>query len=89
MPSRKKKATPKPRVRATKKVRTVRNVEHTQLEVYAIWLNEYYKSLVSAGFSDEMALALMMDKESYPAWVNFEIPKTKDANNFLDEEDED
>lgn len=89
MSSRKKRATPKPRVRATKRVRTVKNVEHTQLEVYAIWLNEYYKALVSAGFSDEMALALMMDKESYPAWVNFEIPKNTDVSKFLDEEDED
>jgi hypothetical protein len=30
-----------------------------------------------------------MDSNSYPAWLNFEIPKNIDASDFLDEEDED
>jgi len=32
---------------------------------------------------------LIMDKESYPAWVNFELPKNVDPSKYLDEEDED
>lgn len=86
---RKKKAAPRKKVRTVKRVRTVKNPYHSKLEVYAIWLNEYYKSLKDAGFTDEIALSLLMDKGSYPAWVNFELPKNVDPSAYLDEEDED
>lgn len=86
---RKRKATPKKKVKTVKRVRTVKTFEHTKLEVYAIWLNEYYKSLKDAGFPEDICLSLIMDKSSYPAWVNFEIPKNVDASKFIDEEDED
>lgn len=91
---RKKKAAPKnttskKKVKSVRRPRTVKTFEHTKLEVYAIWLNEYYKSLRDAGFTDEIALSLLMDKESYPSWVKFEIPKNVDPSKYLDEEDED
>ena len=86
---RKKKAAPKKNVKTVRRPRTVKTFEHTKLEVYAIWLNEYYKSLRDAGFTDEIALSLLMDKESYPSWVKFEIPKNVDPSKYLDEEDED
>lgn len=90
MPARrKKKATPKKKIKTVRRPRTVKTIEHTKLEVYAIWLNEYYKSLKDAGFPEEICLSLIMDKESYPAWVNFELPKNVDASKYLDEEDED
>lgn len=94
-PRKKKKVAPRKKIVSRKKIvtvrrpRTVKTAEHTKLEVYAIWLNEYYKSLRAAGFSDEIALSLIMDRNSYPAWLNFEIPKNIDASDFLDEEDED
>ena len=82
MAGRKKKAAPK-------KVRTVENAEYTELEIYAIWLNEYYKALRSAGFAADLALSLIMDKQSYPAWVKFQIPNDVDVSKYVDEEDED
>lgn len=86
---RKKKATPKKAIKTVRRPKTVKTFEHTKLEVYAIWLNEYYNSLKAAGFPEDICLSLIMDKESYPAWVNFEIPKDIDAKKFIDEEDED
>jgi hypothetical protein len=89
MPPRKKKATPRKKIKTVKRIRTVKTIEHTKLEVYAIWLNEYYNSLKAAGFPEDICLSLIMDKESYPAWVNFEIPKDINPSKYLDEEDED
>ena len=86
---RKKKATPKKKVKTVKRVRTVKNPYHTELEVYAIWLNEYFNALKAAGFPEDLCLSLIMDKESYPSWVKFEIPKNVDPSKYLDEEDED
>jgi hypothetical protein len=86
---RKKKTTPRKKISTVKRVRTVKTIEHTNLEVYAIWLNEYYNSLKAAGFPDDICLSLIMDKSSYPAWVKFELPKNVDASKFIDEEDED
>lgn len=89
MPAKRKRATPKKQIKRVKRIRTVKTFEHTKLEVYAIWLNEYYKSLKDAGFPEDICLSLIMDKSSYPSWVNFEIPKNVDASKFIDEEDED
>ncbi len=52
MPPRKKK--PQPRRR---KPHTVENEEYTALEMYCIWLNEYYNSLLRAGFKSDLALS--------------------------------
>lgn len=86
---RKRKATPKKKIKTVKRVRTVKNPFHTELEVYAIWLNEYYNSLRAAGFPEDICLSLIMDKQSYPAWVQFKLPKNVDPSAYLDEEDED
>jgi hypothetical protein len=86
---RKKKATPKRKVRTIKRVRTVKNPYHTELEVYAIWLNEYFNALKEAGFPEDICLSLIMEKDSYPAWVEFKLPKNVNPSKYLDEEDED
>jgi hypothetical protein len=84
MPPRKKK--PQPRSR---KPRTVENEEYTALEMYCIWLNEYYNSLLKAGFKSELALSFVMDKSSYPGWVEYKAPTEEEIKKYLDEEDED
>jgi hypothetical protein len=84
MPPRKKK--PQPRNR---KPRTVENEEHTALEMYCIWLNEYYNSLLKAGFKSDLALSFVMDKTSYPNWVDYKAPTEDEIKKYLDEEDED
>ena len=82
MPPRKKKS-------QARKPRTVANEEHTELEMYCIWLIEYYKSLLKAGFRSELALSFVMDKSSYPNWVNYKAPTEDEIKRYLDEEDDD
>ncbi|NDB57101.1 hypothetical protein EB001_01425 [bacterium] len=84
MPPRKKKPQPKQRKR-----RTVANEEYTQLEMYCIWLNEYYRTLIKAGFTSDLALGFVMDKSSYPNWVEYKSPTEEELKRYLDEEDDD
>jgi hypothetical protein len=42
---------------------------YTPLENFCIGLNEYYKALRRAGFSVEIALAMIQDRNSYPDWI--------------------
>lgn len=39
------------------------------LDQYAIGLNEYYKSLRRAGFTVDMALAIILEPATYPATI--------------------
>ena len=45
-----------------KKIETVDTDSYSALETYCIWLNEYYKALKKSGFTESIALAIMMDK---------------------------
>ena len=83
MPPRKKKQTPK------RKPKTVANEEYTELEMYCIWLNEYYRTLIKAGFSTDLALGFVIDKSSYPSWVKYAAPTEEELKRYLDEEDDD
>ena len=60
------------------------NENFSELDVYCIWLNEYYESLLRSGFTHSVALTLLMDKESYPEWVSFRSPEV-----LIQEEDDD
>jgi hypothetical protein len=83
-------ATPRKRKpKAPRRVVTVDTPEYNQLEMYCIWLNEYYNALMRAGFKSDVAMGLIVDKTSYPDWVNFKIPNEEEIKNFMDEEDED
>jgi hypothetical protein len=68
-----------------KRVRTVADESYSALEQYCIWLNEYYRSLRKAGFPYDIAMTIMMDKESYPDWVPYKNIKPEN----LTDEDED
>ena len=76
-------ATPKKR-----KVKTVADEGYSKLEEYCIWLNEFYKSLRRAGFTNDNALWLIATKDSFPDWIN-EPTKSEIEKHFEDEEDED
>ena len=78
----------KPRKKAQPKVRTVADESYTELEMYCIWLNEYYKSLMKAGFKSEVALTFVMDKSSYPNWVKYRSPSEDEIRRMLDEDDD-
>lgn len=71
-----------------KKVKTVEDEQYSELEIYCIWLNEYYSSLLKAGFKADVALSIIMDKDSYPAWVNFRLPTDTDIKKYLDEDED-
>lgn len=71
-----------------KKVQTVENEQYSELEIYCIWLNEYYRALLTAGFKSDIALSLIMDKDSYPAWVSFKLPTDNDVRKYLDEDED-
>ena len=80
----------KPRKKkTTKRVSTVKDESYTELEMYCIWLNEYYKSLLKAGFKSDVALSFVMDKTSYPSWVQYRSPNEDEIKRMLDEDDDD
>ena len=69
--------------------RSVARKETTALDMHAIALNEWYRSLRRANFSVELALGLMDNKNSMPDWL---IPQTADTDITPfhdDDEDED
>lgn len=84
-PPRKKKAAAKPATR----VRTVKDESYTELEMYCIWLNEYYNSLLKAGFKSDVALTFVMEKSSYPSWVNYRSPSEDEIKGMLEDDDDD
>jgi hypothetical protein len=71
-----------------RKVKTVESNEYNRLEVYCIWLNEYYNALLRAGFKSDVAMGLIVDKTSYPDWVSFKIPSESEISNYLDEDED-
>ena len=42
---------------------------YNALDAWCIALNEYYKALKKAGFSDPTALFLITEKQSFPDWI--------------------
>ena len=62
------------------------------LDQYTIGLNEYYKSLRRAGFTVELALAILLEHATYPATIipapNW-LPLTHDSIPYEDDDDED
>lgn len=81
-------ATSKKKATSKKRVVTVENEEYSKLEMYCIWLNEFYSALKRAGFKHDLALAIMMDKDSYPDWVEWRIPSIDEIQQHLDEDED-
>jgi len=71
---------------ASKATKAFEEQGYSPLDAYCISLHEYWKSLKKAGFSEGIALFLLSDKDSYPAWI---LPSPVDPNKFGDYEDED
>jgi hypothetical protein len=75
-------------VRRTK-VTTVLNDDYSMLEKHCIAINEYFKALRTAGFSEAVALAMIQDVESYPNWIIPDLPNKIDNIPYDDDEDDD
>ena len=71
------------------KVETVDDESYSNLEMYCIWLHEYYESLRRAGFDDVTALGSVIDKDSYPDWVVHKNPTIEEIRKHIEEEEED
>jgi len=62
---------------------------YSVMDGYAIALNEWYKSLRRAGFSVDIALAIVLEKESFPTWILPVKPLEKITDiEYDDDEDE-
>ena len=65
---------------------------YSMLDQYCIGLNEYYKSLRRAGFTPELALAILLEPMTYPATIlptpNW-LPQLPDRIPYDDDDDED
>jgi hypothetical protein len=65
---------------------------YSMLDQYCIGLNEYYKSLRRAGFTTEMALAILLEPLTYPATIlptpNW-LPELPGRIPYDDDDDED
>lgn len=81
-------ATPKKKPSPRRTTKTVESSDYNKLEMYCIWLNEFYTSLLRAGFKHEIALALVTDKEAYPEWVSFKLPTDLDVSKYMDEDED-
>ena len=71
-----------------KRVVTVDTTEYSRLDMYCIWLDEFYTSLIRAGFKHDIALALVVDKEAYPEWVEWKLPTNLDIAKYMDEDED-
>ena len=62
---------------------------YSKLDAYCIGLHEFYKSLKRAGFTVDLALAIIVEKNSYPDWI---LPSPINPNipepDWYDDEDE-
>jgi hypothetical protein len=56
------------------------------LDAWAISLQEMYKALRKAGFSVDLALAVIVEPMAYPRWI---LPEPIDPEKLGDYEDED
>ncbi len=60
---------------------------YNALDAWCIALNEYYKSLRKAGFSEGIALFMITDHESFPDWIIPDLPNRIDRIPYEDDED--
>lgn len=70
------------------KVATVLSDDYSPLEKYCIAINEYYKALRVAGFSEGIAISMIQDVESYPDWIIPDLPNKIDNIPYDDEDDD-
>jgi hypothetical protein len=61
---------------------------YSALDAYCIGLNEFYKSLRKAGFSVDIALGILVERDAYPDWILPSLPNKIDPLPY-DDDDED
>jgi hypothetical protein len=75
---------------AKKATKQLEDQGYSPLEAYSIGLHEFWKSLRKAGFTTEIALAIIVEKSAYPDWI---LPSPINPNipepDWYDDDDED
>jgi len=61
---------------------------YNALDSWAITLNEMYKALRRSGFSIDIALAIIVDRDAYPDWILPSLPNRIDNIPYDDEDDD-
>jgi hypothetical protein len=61
---------------------------YTALDAHAIALNEWYKSLRKAGFSVDLALGIIIEKDAFPDWILPTLPNKIDSQPYEDEDED-
>ena len=74
--------------KVARKVRTVKEDDYTPLETYFIQMNEVYKAARKAGFSVDIALAIIADKSYLPDWMTPSSPEILDPSEVEDEDED-
>ena len=58
------------------------------MDAWAIALNEWYKSLRRAGFSTDLALGIILEKDSFPDWILPKLPNKIDPMPYEDDDED-
>jgi hypothetical protein len=61
---------------------------YSALDAHAIALNEWYKSLRKAGFSVDLALGIIIEKDAFPDWILPELPNKIDSQPYEDDDED-
>lgn len=61
---------------------------YSALDAHAIALNEWYKSLRRAGFSTDLALGIILEKDSFPDWILPKLPNKIDPMPYEDDDED-
>ena len=61
---------------------------YNALDAWAIGLHEMYRALRRAGFSVDIALGIIMERDAYPDWILPQMPNRIDNIPYEDEDDD-
>jgi hypothetical protein len=61
---------------------------YSALDAYCIGLNEFYKSLRKAGFTVDLALAIIVEPTAYPDWILPALPNRIDNIPYEDDDED-
>ena len=61
---------------------------YSALDAYCIGLNEFYKSLRKAGFSVDIALGILVERDAYPDWILPSLPNKIDPDPYEDDDED-
>ena len=61
---------------------------YNALDAWAISLHEMYRALRRAGFSTDIAMGLIVEKDAYPDWILPTLPNKIDPLPYEDDDED-